>query len=862
MVEAYVAELQSSPKWLSAIQTDCGLSAAAIQNFHLGVETKTRRVTIPIPDQYGNWVNIRFYQLPRHRTKSTVAKLYSYRTEGGGSHGKLDLFSWLNLPDYTTSEPLFIMKAEKDTMLGWQLGLQTICATCGEGSWDDTWTELISDFDAIILFDNDKGGRAGADKLLQRLQGRIRSVKVGNIPKQHKDFADWIVAIDELTPEQKADSLLPQAKPIPPPSDSTLSPTTIELHEVTAIGYRPDLLNRKIKTKAIVAAKADHSFSVPFKFEIRSGNAPARIFVLPIGRELLRFIRCGDDLIEDIVCQIVCLPRKTTEIKILEYETVIEVEVIPVAASDQSSVYVMQRCFFFGRWIESNVPYMLEVIPTSEIRSQETVGIITHAEPIARTVDSYHFTTSDLDELRSFQPRRGESSFDRLASVARELSERHTKIFNRVDWHIAALLTWCSPIGWKFPGETDCQRGWINALALGDTETGKTQVAKILQRLFSCGHFISSENCTYVGLVGGAIKMGSGQLMLRWGRIPLCDKQLVILEELSGLSITDISNMSDLRSSGIARLDKGGLSSETHARTRFLAISNVRAIDKRLADYPSGVTAVQKLIGHGEDIARFDLIVTLTDKEVASEVINRPVDYSNSSADSINPQQWQNLIRFIWGLKPEQIDITTEAYLRCLELTQELGQIYHSSVPLFKDASGRYKLTRIAAAIACLQFHWNGVKITIEEEHIECAGKVLRMLYDKPSLGYLEYSERMYQRENVGGTDLLDDITRKVFADRERRHKSFDVLIHSEKFTRDEMMAAGSISQTAADLLIGTMYRERVLRKGEANVWEITPAGLIWMKSQLQNNQPHNHDNKIVDIRQQSQTTKKLLRSK
>ncbi len=193
--------------------------------------------------------------------------------------------------------------------------------------------------------------------------------------------------------------------------------------------------------------------------------------------------------------------------------------------------------------------------------------------------------------MQKFRPADGQTVFERLWELADILSDGFTKIFNRPDWHSVALLTWVSPIGWRFPHESKVQRGWLNTLALGDTETGKSKVVNTLQQITNCGQIVNSENCTYVGLVGGAIKMGSGQLMLRWGRIPLCDKQLVVLEELSGLSVEEISNMSDVRSSGVARLDKGGLSSQTNARTRILALSNVRPANKTLASYTSGVRA-------------------------------------------------------------------------------------------------------------------------------------------------------------------------------------------------------------------------------------------------------------------------------
>jgi len=253
-------------------------------------------------------------------------------------------------------------------------------------------------------------------------------------------------------------------------------------------------------------------------------------------------------------------------------------------------------------------------------------------------------------------------------------------------------------------------------------------------------------------------------------------------------------------------------------------------MQKNLVQYLSGVKAIQELIGHPEDISRFDLIVTLVDSEVSSDVINSPADEAIET--TFTPSQLQRLCQFAWSLKPQQIRFSDDAYLLCLQWTKKMQEIYHPSVPIFKAASGRLLLARIGAAIATLQFSWDGEMLTVESEHIEAAVNLLRSLYDKPSFGYLEYSKQMQDREAI---KQLPELLRSIKSNIKPAilEVVLENLIHSAKFTRDELAAIGSMQLFQADDLVGALLRSRVIRKGEANTWEITKPGEKWMHEQI-----------------------------
>lgn len=827
-----VATLQQNlarmPTIQKAMLTELGISLGAIQKFGLGYDPSSKRISIPIFNQFGLCINIRRY-LPPSARSGKIPKMVSYEKGYGG----LELFPWPLFIRYDLAKPLFVFPSEKETIIAIDHGLQAICATCGEGAWNNDWNEYLLGYDIVIVPQNDEAGSKWCERMVATLQHLAKDFRVANIPEK-KDFADWVVEckghgtklLIKSAVERNAEPPKSQGLSVAPelPEDSG------ETVELVGVSNTLKHLNKLVHTRGIVAAKANHSFTVPWRFQIRPKNAPTKIFSVKIGRDLAHFAGLSDKSISEYVQELFHLEGQVTS---MAFITITEVEVIPIASIERDVPYVMQRCFFVGEWIDSNIPYEIEVIPTTEVKSQKTIGVIVSVVPISHTFENRKFKTEEFAMLQLFQPADGQSISDKLDEFAEVMANDFTLIRKRPDWHIATMLTWVSPIGFKFSGEDAIQRGHMNTLGLGDTQTGKSQVVDRTRAATLTGQTVNAENCTFVGLVGGAIKSSNGQLMLRWGKIPLCDKQLVVIEELSGMSIQDLSHMSDIRSSGIARLDKGGINASTNARTRIIALSNVRGIGKTLAGYTSGVRALQDLIGHGEDISRFDLIMTLVDSDVSVEEINQPIRRKKRS--DITAEHLQLLVQWAWALKPEQIHITNDAYLACLDATQELSEKYHPSVPIFKGGSGRYKIARIAVAIATLQFSWNKGKVVINEEHVEAAVKFMQYTFDKHPLRYDEFSEQMFDREDVKDEGELDAALVAMAREAVKRSRVAESMIHLGKFTRDELCAIASTSIMTADSAIGALLRNRAIRQGEKNVWELTPAGKRWLDTHAKN---------------------------
>lgn len=821
-VKKYFANLQFNPSSLAKLGSDLGLNLGTISTFHLGWDYESCRLIIPIPTRFGSWGNVRLYRLPSDRSdKDKSPKIYNAK-----GYGSVDLYPWNKIKSYDPAKPLVWMKAERDTLLGIQLGLQCFCITgAGESAKLDTWIEELKDFEIYICGDNDKQGVKFAIERLESIAEHCKFAKSITLPfnkTRGKDFSDWI--LDQEGTVEDFEELLDntiEAKVSNRDNSTNGSKPFIHLGELKT---NSTIRNQTVKTKGIIIGKLEKNYSIPSKFKVTYKNSPSKLVEIPISRELLWLIRSNDDEIKQFIQKKVLKEKDIKSIEATEYLTATEVEIAPIIDLTTQGSYITYFAVFIGEHCETNTPYEFEIIPTSSIKTQEQIGIVIKATPISAALDSYVLQPKVLNTLKVFQSDNDPHSD--LCNFADEIASCFTRIYNRQDWHIVALLTYLSPLYFNFPYE-GIQRGWLNSLVIGDTQTGKSQVAHSLQRIFGCGTIVNAENCTFVGLVGGTVKSSSGQFMLRWGRIPINDRQMVIIEELSGLSTAEISRMSDVRSSGIARIDKGGITAETTARTRLLALTNVRGSGKALASYPSGLTAISELIGQAEDVSRFDLICTLEDADVSADTINsRGMNFDTIGAYS--EESLQNLVRFIWCLKPEQINFTNKAYEACLQICKAMAKVYHPSIPIFKAGSGRLKLARLACAIACAQFNWKKNQIEVTDEHVDCAARVLEMTYDKSSMGYLIYSKKQFNKDAIKNEPELEKVFAICFKKPETRYRVIRYLLSHGKFDERELQSVSNTDQISIQRFIGIGIDSNILERRAKN-WEVTSVGKGWM---------------------------------
>ncbi|MFC2045699.1 hypothetical protein ACFLUH_03370 [Chloroflexota bacterium] len=101
-----------------------------------------------------------------------------------------------HLPDITTAiasdDTIYITEGEKDAETIWDLGLVATTNPFGAGKWKPEYSEMLSGASVVIIPDNDPEGRKHAVSVINSLEGKVKSLKVLEVPDNAKDITEWI----------------------------------------------------------------------------------------------------------------------------------------------------------------------------------------------------------------------------------------------------------------------------------------------------------------------------------------------------------------------------------------------------------------------------------------------------------------------------------------------------------------------------------------------------------------------------------------------------------------------------------------------------------------------------------------------
>jgi hypothetical protein len=163
-----------------------GWTDAIIDKYGIGYDLKNHWYTIPVYDEDGDLVNIRFY---RPSTPHKKRELKSWKK----GYGESRLFPYAILAEADGSyDPIFICEGEPDALCGISHGLACITQTAGAGTWRDALNVLFKGRHVIICYDNDKDGQAGTGKVAAYLPNLAKLVESIQWP-------DWMAAGEDLT---------------------------------------------------------------------------------------------------------------------------------------------------------------------------------------------------------------------------------------------------------------------------------------------------------------------------------------------------------------------------------------------------------------------------------------------------------------------------------------------------------------------------------------------------------------------------------------------------------------------------------------------------------------------------------------
>lgn len=763
-VDSWARKLFASKPALDDLMSERGLSEDTIRKFEIGWDGS--RYTIPVRNVDGKLVNIRRYKM--HSTRDKMLNIQN--------HGGVTLF---NAPVLNGSnQTIVVTEGEMDCMLLNQEGIPAVCATAGAGTFNDSMAQEFRDKTVYVCYDADDIGNQGAAKAGKMISVYARETYKVDIPLPTKgaDITDYLYKESHTGKDFKA--LMSNATPISAykkmvAEEAPQQGTPVSLENSMAEVHQEETL----EITGTIAGKQNPPFKVPKRFNVSCNMSKGPIcqqcpvffrdgdMTVEIGNndtQLFKFLDANDEKFPKIMKSIsgaMCADRAEFEVFESYYlEELIVGNSVDTRSSEEDQRPVTRQMFSVGTHAtEVNSVIKLIGKNVANPRNQRLSFMAWKNEPVRTSLDTFVLDDEIRKELLAFQvnvsdPDNIQSPLDKCDEIADDLATHVTRIYGRRDLHVAYDLLWHSPLAFAVEGRM-VDKGWLEIAVVGDTRTGKSEAATQLAKHYRAGIIKSCEGATFAGLVGGVQQMGSGSWITTWGVVPLNDRRLVVLDEVSGLKDKDvIENMSSIRSSGLAQITKID-TQETSARTRLAWIFNPAdggMIDERPG---LGVDALRTVVKNQEDIARFDMVLAARTSEVEASVINR--DHKVKRRQKYDQEVCSNLVLWAWSLKPEQIHFTDSAVREARHLAENIGQEYVADPPLIQSENFRFKLYRIAAAIAARTFHIEWVKkdemrLVVNADHVRDAKRFLDRIYGPGGgMGYAQASRRVIDAQNL-----------------------------------------------------------------------------------------------------------------
>lgn len=637
--------------------------------------------------------------------------------------------------DYT---PTVICEGEKDMVIARSRGYNAI-SLGGCRNLPTHMLEAFRDRQVYIVYDNDAPGRAGAKKLASCLYSVTKQVYIADISKyvkeEKEDITDFFIkyrlttdAFDEMLDEAKIFDAYAQEEYIKE------SFPEVSLNEASTT-----YLGKTVRSNVQVMATFEEQFSVPGYAVFTKENSGGKEEFNKRQRGDTEYWSLQKSNFEDILVLTDNNLRKPQIQDNLKHLVGWGLEEhVKVTTSNPRTVFkacvadctesIMTRdvkrtefvCYTDEK-LEAGKNYQIiyKVVP-HPYKGQQQVLIVSEIKESGDVVTSFELTHDVIQDLQEFQ----KYGFKELV----EKQKAYVK-FN-VDSRLLEFidLWYHTPKEFDF-GYMKGIRGYLDGLIVTESRVGKSTTAQALAKVYNIGAIASlaGSAATPAGLIGGSVKAGTSS-QIRPGLIPRNHNKAIIFEELAKAKYSIMPELTDIRSSGIVRINRSTGDLSLPASVRILFLTNPRTEDEGLVRpilaYPNGIEIVKPLIGATEDIARFDFIYILG--ESANEV-----DPLWAPPVGFTEKQLRNRIYWIWSRTCEQVKLTTEIQQYIVDISKNLNARYASSVKIFSTETWK-KIARLAIAIAGYMVSTDATyeNIIVQKRHIDIAALLLESIYN------------------------------------------------------------------------------------------------------------------------------------
>lgn len=821
-IEGWHSFLMSDEVTLDDIITSRGIHTKTLADRKIGYDRDRNVYTIPIFSPSGEIWNVRRYNLHPREGKRKIWSVKNMRVT--------ELYPM----DQLEADTIIICEGEWDALITIQNGYACITRTAGANKWNPAWNVHFKDKLVYLAHDCDEEG-VTANRRVARSLSPIADVRIIKLPfpimpKHGQDLTDYWQQYDRSDFER----LLAAAEPWQQKDEA--DPDIITVLD----SFDSHKVGKTVKLQVTIKGKKEPGYSIPKTAALactmdrgpickvcplNAANGETKYEIKPDSAAVLGLIDATNAQVATAIAGDFGVPGAKCNKLTIEVEEHQAVEVLHARPSidhadgTQTRDYKNIRITSVGRHdTEANNTVVATGALFPSPRDQRNEFLAWDIARQETSVDRFDITPEAIKLMKRFQPRKGQRPLKKLSIISRDLAAHVTRIVGRPEMHALMDLTFHGVLSFKF-GDQVIHRGWLESLIVGDTRTGKSEAAERLVRHFGAGEIVGGEAATLAGLVGGLQQIGGKDWAVTWGVIPLNDRRIVVIDELSGLHPEEIAKMSDVRASGMARLTK--IQQEvTFARTRLLWMGNPR--NGNMGQYTYGVDAIQPLIGNPEDIARFDLAMAVATGDVPPEEYNKRLDVGELAYTA---EACHTLLMWVWTRKLEHVLWAKGAEESVYKAAMSLGSRYVEHPPLVQAANARIKIARVAAAIAARTFSTDASceKVVITKEHVEDAVTFIDMLYEMPAFGYAERS-----RERIEDVKVAVKNSTKITNYLLNRKGLAKFLRSNSRFRRQDLEEILNVDRETANAIINTLWEARMLTKdGFDNKVEPTLHGLL-----------------------------------
>ena len=720
---------------------------------------------------------------------------------------------------------------EKDMLVTRSHGFNAITFTGGEMCQNIIKADDFKDRKIAICYDNDQAGRHGAGAIAKvLLRAGAKTVRI--VDKFHHDFpkldtkedlTDWFTVYGGTserlkqyiidTPDVESDVVETESAKmctIEEAIDPSLHGQLVTVRaQVTTTGDVPQTVPAIAKVKTYVKARDD--------FETYDWDVSEHYDILP------RLINVPPNVLSSTIISDLQIPAKGATVVTEYWYTDPETNVKKKKVLPRINTYAVtigqfegaQRkelpCYSLNTCPEQGQTYDFTIFMTTTLQGA-VCGVILDAKD-CRAINN-EISDEQLASLTRLQHVEGtaeEKLMHRLKAVQGLLAyEANLNLIATIDLTLNSVCEIQTCQGPK--------RGYLDTLVIGESRIGKSDTANKLLDAYGMGTFVSvaGSQSTEAGLIGGTDKdKHTGAMVTKAGTLPRnCDKAIII-EELSKAPDNLIRDLTDIRSSGKVRISRVTGDIVFPCKLRMCALSNAKpdfrtGITRPLDQYEHGIKVATDLIGTAEDIARYDVITLVGDSKT-----NR----AWTAPEPIDAKDLQHALAWVWSRTPEQIKITDMASNMATVCGDKLNEEFPMHIKLF-GTEAQFKLLRFAAAIAAYTISASDdfTEIIVTEEHVRCADKFLRSVYDNRLFKLRDYVD-INKRMTVPDAPATDT-AQKWMA---KYGVAFAYLYTHRRVTRNELTAIMGVEVAEQGPFLREMYAHYLLHEVSGGSIDTTP---------------------------------------